>query len=190
MFERIECEGAPRDLGRAQGRVWKDAVRDHVSRSGAVLSPRRSLLSSLRPWSSGTLLGRGAGREMLRHYPHLSERMAGLALAADLPFASLVASLAQPAQSSSTGLTAPGIALAGEAVGEAGAFAARTLAPSLTLSGRWVLRQSRPEVGFPSVELTLPWLASAVAGVNAEGVAVLLARNDVEAVCIDLPLPR
>lgn len=40
------------------------------------------------------------------------------------------------------------------------------------------MRRSRPEVGFPSVEVTLPWLVSAVAGVNTEGVAVLLARNE------------
>ncbi|MCZ6784692.1 MAG: hypothetical protein O7G30_15435, partial [Proteobacteria bacterium] len=39
----------------------------------------------------------------------------------------------------------------------------------------WILRRSRPEVGFESVEVTLPWLASSVAGVNVRGLAAALA---------------
>jgi hypothetical protein len=104
--------------------------------------------------------------------------MAGLSLGADLPLESLIASLTRPAPSSSAVLHAPALALAGEAVGDAGSFACRTLVRSPLPAGRFLLRQSRPEVGFPSVELTLPWLASAVAGVNSEGVAILLARCD------------
>ena len=181
MLQQIECIGAPRDLGLAQGRACRDAVRDHVARSGATLRRPRPLLAglaALAPWSSGKVLGEGAGREILRHYPHLAERMAGLSLGADLPLESLIASLTRPAPSSSAVLHAPALALAGEAAGDAGSFACRTLVRSPLLGGRFLLRQSRPEVGFPSVELTLPWLASAVAGVNSEGVAVLLARCD------------
>ncbi len=44
-----------------------------------------------------------------------------------------------------------------------------------TTGSEWIARHSRPEVGFPSVELTLPWLATAVAGVNAAGLAALVA---------------
>ena len=40
--------------------------------------------------------------------------------------------------------------------------------------GEWVLRRSRPEVGFASVEVTLPWLATAIAGINEGGVAVAM----------------
>jgi hypothetical protein len=39
----------------------------------------------------------------------------------------------------------------------------------------WIVRRSRPEVGFRSVELTLPWLATSVAGVNESGVAAMIA---------------
>ena len=185
MLESIECEGAPRDLGFAQGRACKDAVRDHVSRSGARLRRRQrvpAVLNALAPWSSGPVLGESAGREIIRHYPHLAERMAGLALGADLPLESLVASLSQPAPSSSATLNAPGTALAVGAAGtaqEGQVFATRSLAPSLVPGAGWVLRHSRPEVGFASVEVTLPWLASSIAGVNTEGVAVLLARSDI-----------
>lgn len=176
-IERVECAGAPRDLGRAQGEAFKHAVRDHVARSGAALRRRRSPV--LTAWSSGPVLGAGAGREIIRHYPHLSERMAGLALGADLPLDSLMASLVQPAPSSSAFLNAPAVALASEELGEGGVFAARSLGTPSTPCARWVLRRSRPEVGFASVELTLPWLVSAVAGVNSEGVTAVMARSDV-----------
>jgi len=36
------------------------------------------------------------------------------------------------------------------------------------------VRRSTPEVGFASVEVTLPWLVSALAGVNAAGVCVAI----------------
>ena len=176
MLKSIECEGAPRDLGVAQGQACRKAVRDHVARSGAAVRRRRYPV--LTPWTSGKVLGGGAGREIVRHYPHLSERMAGLALAADLPFESLVASLLAPAPTSSALLSAPALALACEESAAGGAFAARTLALPASPGAAWVLRRSRPEVGFASVELTLPWLVSAVAGVNAEGVAVVLANNE------------
>jgi len=178
LLRRIECEGAPRDLGLAQGRACRDAVRDHVARAGAPL--RRRPYPVLTPWSSGSQLGVGAGREIIRHYPHLAERMAGLALGSDVPLESLVSSLLTVSPpSTSASLHAPAVALADEASGAAMTFAARTFAPSPVPSARPVLRRSRPEVGFASVELTLPWLASAIAGVNSEGVAVLLARSDV-----------
>jgi hypothetical protein len=175
LLESIECEGAPRDLGIAQGQACRAAVRDHVARSGASLRRRRYPV--LTPWASGSVVGSGAGREIVRHYPHLAERMAGLALGADLPFESLVGSLLAPAATSSEALCAPALALACEESAAGGAFAARTLVETETSGAAWVLRHSRPEVGFASVEVTLPWLASAVAGVNAEGVAAVLSQN-------------
>jgi hypothetical protein len=175
LLEPIDCEGAPRDLGVAQGRACRAAVRDHVARSGAALRRRRYPV--LTPWSSGSVVGRGAGREIVRHYPHLAERMAGLALGADLPFESLVGSLLAPASTSSAALCAPALALACEESAAGGVLAVRTLVQTEAPGAAWVLRRSRPEVGFASVEITLPWLASAVAGVNAEGVAAVLAHT-------------
>ncbi len=39
----------------------------------------------------------------------------------------------------------------------------------------WLVRRSRPDVGFASVELTLPWLVCAAAGVNEAGLSAALA---------------
>ena len=36
-----------------------------------------------------------------------------------------------------------------------------------------VLRRSRPEGGFASIEMTLPWMSSALAGINEAGLAVV-----------------
>jgi len=45
----------------------------------------------------------------------------------------------------------------------------------LGLSGSdWVVRKSRPEVGFASIELTRPWSVSSVAGINEASLAVSL----------------
>ena len=37
--------------------------------------------------------------------------------------------------------------------------------------GGWMLRRSQPEVGFASLEVTLPWLPCAAGGVNEGGIA-------------------
>ena len=42
----------------------------------------------------------------------------------------------------------------------------------------WIVRESRPVVGFRSLELTLAWLVPAVAGVNEAGLAVLAPLPD------------
>jgi hypothetical protein len=163
--EEVACEGAPRELGLDQGHACRDAIRDAVARSGARVPRWR--LPSLRPLVSGPVLGRGPGRETIRHYAHLAERTMGLALGSDLPFEPLMELLVQAAPPLGAGAAA--VSLAGE--GGAAPLLARALPPATSSGSRWVRRRSRPHVGFASEEVTLPWLAASAAGVNEAGLA-------------------
>lgn len=133
-------------MGFAQGRALREIIRAEVARAG--LPTHRSRWPSLRPVVSGALRGRGPGREFFRHFAHQAERLEGLVQAADLPLDSLVELQLRLQLGAGVG-------------GEAGQETA------------WIVRESRPVVGFRSLELTLPWLVSAVAGVNEAGLAVL-----------------
>jgi hypothetical protein len=141
----IVCAGHPRDMGQAQGEALREVIRAAVARAG--LSTRRSRWPSLRPVVSGPLRGSGAGREFFRHFAHQAERLEGLAQAADLPLDSLLA----------LQLRVGAGALAGGELGDAA----------------WIVRESRPVVGFRSLERTLAWLVPAVAGVNEAGLALI-----------------
>lgn len=169
MIEEVtSCSGAPRDLGFDQGRACRNALREGFARAG--LKTGRSRFPSLRPWSSGPVLGSGLGREIIRHYPHLSERMAGLAQGADVPLDSLVSYMnARVVSATSIHRSARALAAAGSS-----SWLARELPSAGEANQGWTLRRSQPEVGFESVEVTLPWLASAVAGVNEEGLAATI----------------
>lgn len=133
-------------MGLAQGRALREIIRTEVARAG--LPTYRSRWPSLRPVVSGALRGRGPGRELFRHFAHQAERLEGLAHAADLPLDSLVELQLRLQLGAGIG-------------GELG----REMA--------WIVRESRPVVGFRSLELTLPWLVPAVAGVNEAGLAVI-----------------
>lgn len=159
----LDTEGCPRDQGLDQGREARGAIRDRVARAG-IAQTRRTILS-LRPFLRGPNLGAGPGREIVRHYTHLAERAEGIALAAGLPLSALI----------DIWLNHPG-SLATAATSAAGdGRLVRVLPPNPSPGSRWVLRRSRPEVGFASIEVTLPWLASSVAGVNDAGLAAALA---------------
>lgn len=159
----LECVGCPRDMGLAQGRAWRGTVRDRVARAGGAV---RRWPSRLLRLTSGPALGTGPGLAIARHYPHLLERIEGIAKGAELPLDALV------------GLTTrvwdAAEAFAGAAPQESGGdpVVVRTLARAVAPGSRWRLRRSRPDVGFASVEVTLPWLASSLAGVNEAGIAV------------------
>ncbi|MEZ4332989.1 MAG: hypothetical protein R3F35_14610 [Myxococcota bacterium] len=84
----IECAGHPRDMGLAQGRALRAAIRAAVA--GAGLPRRRARWPSLRPLVSGPLRGRGAGRELFRHFAHQAERLEGLAEGAEVPLDSVL----------------------------------------------------------------------------------------------------
>lgn len=160
----VTCEGAPRDLGLDQGRAC-----------AALLASRFRRLPS---WTRARLhLGVAGGRvdavrrELRRHFPHQAESLAGLAVGARVPEAWLTAqmleSLAGAAPPDRAGSAAPPLAL-----GRAGPSS--LLACGLAGSGGWVVRRSRPEGLFASLEVTRPWLTSALAGVNSEGLALVV----------------
>lgn len=174
MTEPITCEGAPRDQGLRQGEALRRAICDWAVRVGC--DRRRSFLSSIRPLAAGPILGTGVGREVLRHHPHIAERMDGIARGAGLPLSSLME------------LVIPGdnrAALSGAAACDLPVHVAlvskgrqrgliRALPTHVAPGCDWVIRRSAPEIGFRSVELTLPWLASCVAGVNERGLAIAI----------------
>jgi len=72
-------------------------------------------------------------------------------------------------------LLLPAVAVAGVERSAGGIHRmARTL-PRIPFPGsEWIVRRSHPDVGFRSVEVTLPWLASAVAGINEAGVSAAI----------------
>jgi hypothetical protein len=154
-------------MGRAQGEACRDEVRRALFDAG--VAQRGRLPASLLPFIEGPVLGKGMGREIVRHYPHLSERIQGIARGAGQPIASLMELFVRSATGGADALApAPGAARSGEA----------PLLLRPISSADWLIRRSRPEVGFASVELTLPWLASALAGVNEAGVAALVAPRE------------
>ncbi|MCH7866970.1 MAG: hypothetical protein IH881_04690 [Myxococcales bacterium] len=173
----IECVGDPRAMGHCQGLAHRALIQQRVVAAGGKIG--RSRWPTLRALTSGSDLGRGAGREVIRHYTHLAERMAGIARNADVSFSSLMELF-----NTSTGGAAPDDELVAEAVAlgvrrmenaKNGPVIVRTLSGASFDTSPWILRRSRPEVGFASAEITLPWLATAVAGINESGVAVAIA---------------
>ena len=173
----IECKGDPRAMGHGQGLAHRAEIVSRIAQIGG--RTRRSRLPSLRALTSGNELGGGTGREVIRHYTHLAERMAGIARNADVPFSSLMDLFRASTQGAAPDgeLVAAAIAFGARKIEDAtgGPLVTRTLSGSSFESSPWILRKSSPEVGFASAEITLPWLASAVAGINAAGVAVAMA---------------
>jgi hypothetical protein len=156
----IRCEGAPRDLGLDQGRECRSALRARFER---------------RPWWQRWLCRLGLdgkrsarlARDLARHFPQQSETLEGMVRGAGVPYGWFAESLARefaaerPEPSGGTAALA-----AGPALTTTGCLIARTLASEP------VVRRSAPEGGFASVDLTLPWLTAALAGVNEDGLAV------------------
>lgn len=183
MWTTIECAGHPRDMGFAQGTAGATAIRAELARAG--LSLQRSRWPDLRGLTSGPLRGAGAGRELHRHFAHLAERLEGLARRADVPVDSLLElHLRLRAGGVAGGLLARRASLrTHDAVGgghrarsegsDRAVVLERTLPVARSGEAGWVVRESRPAVGFDSVEITLPWLVSSIAGVNEAGLAVV-----------------
>lgn len=164
----IECKGAPRDLGLDQGAACGQAIASWLDERG--IARRRHWIPTVRRLTSGGALGGGVGREVVRHYAHLAERMSGIARAAGVSLDALMEDVVASAYAAEeNALSLPAIAVA------AGSAAAPLLARSLDDGLPWALRRSTPEVGFASVELTLPWLAGGLAGVNDAGIGAAAA---------------
>jgi len=176
MWTSIECAGHPRDMGLAQGGACAVSIRSACDMAGLPL--RRSRLPSLRGLTSGSIRGAGSGREFQRHFAHQAERLEGLARAANLPTDSVLAlHLRLRAGGQEGGLLSRRASLrahGGErSTPEKRTILERTLPKATPDETGWMLRESRPEVGFRSVEIGLPWLVPGVAGLNEAGLAVM-----------------
>ena len=172
----IECAGHPRDMGLAQGTAARVVIAKELSRLG--LPSARSRLPSLRPLATGSTRGRGAGRELFRHFAHLAERLEGLAKNADVPLDSVLDLHLRVREGGQAGgllsrRASLGTKTMSGAQNSKTALLERSLPMALPGEAGWVVRHSRPTVGFRSVEITLPWLVSSVAGVNEGGLAVM-----------------
>lgn len=166
----IDCRGAPRDLGLDQGAACTQAIRSWLDERG-VTRPRR-WFPNLRRLTSGGVLGGGVGREVVRHYPHLAERMSGIARAAGVSLDALMEDVVASAYGvEGSPFATPAIVFA------AGSDQAPFLGRALEGALPWALRRSSPEIGFASVELTLPWLAGGLVGVNEAGVGAALGTS-------------
>jgi hypothetical protein len=148
----VACEGAPRDLGRDQGRACAEWLR--AGFASLPLARRLRLRLGVGAAAAG-----GVRRELRRHFPRQAETLAGIAGAAGVPAAWLEACLETEGEARE-----PELAIA--ALREGGQ--ARVLR---RLAGEWILRRSQPEGGYRSVEITRPWLAHALLGVNEAGLA-------------------
>ena len=149
----IEARGAPRDQGLDQGGPFAEAVCASVARERRRLGPRGWPLARLR-------VHRDAGRKLARFLPQQHERLQGIAAAARVSLAAL--ELIEALQRVEVEAAACGAILEARFDGEA----------------ELCVRLSVPDAGgFPSVELTTPSWAGCLAGVNAEGVGVVCARD-------------
>lgn len=151
----LECAGAPRDIGATQGAAHRGALARAFAREPGSVRIRHRL-GRLDP------IGRDLDREIRRHFPHQHETVSQLARAAGVPRGWLMAQLAATLEAA---VASPRELLAVEGPEES------WLAGGIP-TGSFV-RRSRPDGCFASVELALPWLAAARAGVNEAGLAVV-----------------
>jgi uncharacterized membrane protein len=162
VIRLIECEGAPRDLGFDQGTQCREILGAAYHSQSRWQRARFRLLAESNACRMTRL-------EIRRFYPQQAEMMQAIARASRVPVAWLIAILAgnlRPA--------APADALvlaAASAITDRGGLLARAL------PGDLIVRRSRPESGFRSIELTQPWRVAPLAGVNEAGLAVACVTN-------------
>jgi hypothetical protein len=159
LSQAIACEGAPRDLGLDQGRTH----RAELGHRFAELPRWRRLALRVGLADATT---RHLLRELGRHFPHQAEALDGLALGARVPAPWLAGELAAELRREAAARP-----LACARCGPAAAVAR-------ALDGTWLVRRTRPEGLFAAIELTRPWLAGALLGVNERGLAVTVVGGD------------
>ncbi len=157
MTPVIEAEGAPVEQGRAQGARLAEVIRAELARQSAELGwlARRALTRRAAALSA---------RSLETQLPWQRERIEGLARAAGASESLLLAGEAR-------------VRVQGAAFWD-GAVLRAELALPAELESLLILRRSAPDAGgFASAELSLAPLAGCLAGVNAEGIAVVATRD-------------
>jgi hypothetical protein len=162
VTQLIECEGAPRDLGSDQG------IQCRAALNAAYRSRSRWQRARLRLLAEPDACRR-ARLEIRCFYPQQAEMMEAMARASRVPLSWLIANLTGnlPTAASAESL----VLAAAAAISERGGLLARAL------PGDAIVRRSRPESGFRSIELTQPWRIAPLAGVNEAGLAVACVSN-------------
>lgn len=155
----LDCEGAPRDLGFDQGRACRSVLQAHYRRESGWL--QRLPLPGFRRGGAGS---DRLVRDLTRYFPQQSEAIEGMVRGAGVPYRWLAAALARALAEEESQQAVDAVA-ADPSLTHGGPLLARSFAAPP------VARRSRPEGGIASVELTLPWLTAALAGVNAGGLA-------------------
>lgn len=151
----VSGEGAPRDLGLDQGTACAAEIRDRVARIGAA----GDWLGRWRPFDAKRLPpARATARDVRRHFPHLDERVIGIARGARVPELALHALLSRELGPEGSG------ARLQMGLDDAGRLVVVSPEPGL-------VRRAEPDAYFASLEWTLPWLPGAHAGVNSGGLA-------------------
>ncbi len=159
MLQLFACRGAPRDLGFDQGESCRAGVQALASElglsvrglgarlRGATAAPQRSELS----------------RHVTRYFPHLSERMAGLAAGARVPRDAVLAAIERAGQPDDPSAGAGGAGFAPSSDG----------VPTVALgaAGTWVLRTCDADGGYRSLTVTRPAFVGCHGGVNEKGLA-------------------
>jgi len=158
----VRCAGAPRDLGLDQGRACRDELRADAHAHGfAAAVDLRSRWCALRRDDSPARTA--FARDLARHFPHLAERVAGLAAGAGVAPAALMEALA-------TELDAPAPNALRCEGGEAGAALELRVASPWPLTG-FVVRECTPDGGYPNLSFSRPAHVGGLAAVNDRGLA-------------------
>lgn len=163
-MQRESFSGAPRDLGFEQGQACREAIRADARALG--WEPAASWWAWLRlRQRRGAGPDPALGRDLARHFPHLDERLSGLAAGAGLPREALLVLLEEELRGDAV------VQMTGVGVGPAGSpilsLRLRTPFPPTGL----LARTCQPDGGYRHVALARPALAVALAGVNEHGLA-------------------
>lgn len=147
----VACEGAPRDLGLDQGRFARHQVAQALREV-----PHPGFLDRWFPDPHEPAVR--TGRDLRRYFPHMAERTTGLARGARVREQALWQLLRDSVGERS-----------GATLAAAGCVVRAVDAPSADL----LVRRSAPGEDFRSIELVLPGLVPALAGVNEHGLVVV-----------------